>query len=361
MDPAWQAIPFIGLSATPWTRGLGKYYQELIVAATTAELIEKGFLSPFRVFAPSHPDLSEVRTVAGDYHEGDLGEVMGEQTLVADVVETWLRQGEGRSTLCFAVDRAHAKLLQAKFEAAGVPTGYIDAYTDRDERNAVLSKFREGFIRVICNVGCLTTGIDEDVRCIVLARPTKSEMLFVQIIGRGLRTADGKEDCLILDHSDTTLRLGFVTDIHHDKLDEGKTKPKQDMSDKVRLPKECPNCAYLKPPRVAVCPSCGHKSEVKSDIEFQDGELVELDPNKKQKAGHDDKQLWYSMLLGIQHERGYSPKWAVAQYKQKFGVWPRGLAEIPTEPSPQVRSYVQSRMIAWAKSKRRAEGSHAAQ
>ena len=59
------------------------------------------------------------------------------------------------------------------------------------------------------------------MRCIILARPTKSEMLFVQMIGRGLRTADGKADCLILDHSDNHLRLGFVTDIHHDKLDDG--------------------------------------------------------------------------------------------------------------------------------------------
>ena len=71
---------------------------------------------------------------------------------------------------------------------------------------------------------CLTTGVDWDVRCIILARPTKSEMLYVQIVGRGLRTADGKADCLILDHSDTTLRLGFVTDIHHERLDPGTRK-----------------------------------------------------------------------------------------------------------------------------------------
>ena len=77
-DPAWQSRPFIGLSATPWTRGLGQYFDDLIIAATTQDLISEGYLSPFRVFAPSHPDLTGVRTVAGDYHEGDLSGVMND-------------------------------------------------------------------------------------------------------------------------------------------------------------------------------------------------------------------------------------------------------------------------------------------
>ena len=118
-DPLWQDRPFIGLSATPWTRGLGKYFDDLIIAATTQDLISEGYLSPFRVFAPSHPDLTDVRTVRGDYHKGDLSGVMSDAPLVADVVDTWRRRAENRSTFCFAVDRAHAKHLQAKFTEAG--------------------------------------------------------------------------------------------------------------------------------------------------------------------------------------------------------------------------------------------------
>lgn len=127
--PDWASVPFVGLSATPWTKGLGKFYDDLVQVTTTAELIEAGYLSPFRVYAPSHPDLSGVRTVAGDYHEGDLGEAMNQVALVADVVETWVKHGENRPTFAFAVDRAHAKHLQARFEAADVRCGYIDAYT----------------------------------------------------------------------------------------------------------------------------------------------------------------------------------------------------------------------------------------
>lgn len=84
----WQEVPFVGLSATPWTKGLGKHYDDLIQVTTTAELIEAGYLSPFRVYAPSHPDLAGVRTVAGDYHEGDLSKAMNKPELVADVVTT---------------------------------------------------------------------------------------------------------------------------------------------------------------------------------------------------------------------------------------------------------------------------------
>jgi DNA repair protein RadD len=222
----WKHVPVVGLSATPWTRGLGKHFSKLIIGATTRQLIEAGYLSPFRVFAPASPDLANVRIVAGDFRDDDLSSVMNKSALVADVVTTWIERGQDRPTLCFAVDRAHAKHLQQKFLEAGVTAEYIDAYTDAMERAAIAKRFHAGEVEVVCNVGCLTTGIDWDVRCIVLARPTKSEILFVQMIGRGLRVADGKDDCLILDHSDNTVRLGFVTDIHHDALDDGGPRQK---------------------------------------------------------------------------------------------------------------------------------------
>jgi DNA repair protein RadD len=355
MDPAWQNRPFIGLSATPWTRGLGRYFDDLIIAATTKDLITAGYLSPFRVFAPSHPDLTGVRTVAGDYHEGDLSGVMNDSTLVADVVDTWLGRAQNRSTFCFAVDRAHAKHLQQEFTTAGVSTGYIDAYTPSKEREDIRRKFQDGQIRVVCNVGCLTTGIDWDVRCIILARPTKSEMLFVQIIGRGLRPAEGKEDCLILDHSDTHLRLGFVTDIHHDILDDGRPRANS-KSDRIRLPKECPQCAFLKPPRMRECPACGFKAEAISDIEVADGELIEVIGRKKRgdEASKDEKAEFYAQLKGYAQTHGYASGWAAHKFREKFDLWPNGYKDVSAmEPRPKVLSWIKSRQIAWAKSKQR--------
>lgn len=349
----WQPVPFIGLSATPWTRGLGRYFDDLLIAATTADLIDQGYLSRFRVFAPSHPDLSGVRTVAGDYHEGDLSEAMDRPALTADVVETWRRLGEDRPTLVFAVDRAHARHLAAQFEEAGIGTAYIDAYTEMEEREAIRNRFHDGSVRVVVNVGCLTTGVDWDVRCIVLARPTKSEILFVQMIGRGLRTADGKDDCLILDHSDTHLRLGFVTDIHHDRLDDGKPKKSRTAEPKESLPKECSSCSFLKPAKTHKCPSCGFAPERQTEVECEDGELREM--RRPAKPTPDMKRAWYAQLLGYAEAKGKSEKWVLATYRAKFNEWPyRKDDVIPADPSPEVLGYIRHRNIAWAKSRQKA-------
>lgn len=357
-DPEWQEKPFIGLSATPWTKGLGKHFDDLIVASRTQELIDAGYLSPFRAFAPSHPDLTGVTTVAGDYHEGQLSSAMNKPKLVADVVSTWLAKGEDRPTLVFGVDRAHAKHLQERFLAAGVPTAYQDANTDAMERAEIRRAFHRGDVRVVCNVGTLTTGVDWDVRCIVLARPTKSEMLFVQIIGRGLRTAPGKQNCLILDHSDTTLNLGFVTDIHHDALDTGKPnktaagKPKE-----PKLPRECTECSFLKPAGVHKCPSCGHEPEHKESVDWQDGELEELGAGKKD-VPMAVKVRWSAELKAIGIERGYKPGWAARQYREKFGVWPAAFAaKVPPSPAhAEVRAWVTSRLIRYSLRKKAEQG-----
>lgn len=668
----WQKVPFIGLSATPWTKGLGKHYDDLIQVTTTAELIEAGYLSPFRVYAPSHPDLGGVRTVAGDYHEGDLSEAMNKPALVADVVTTWRQRGENRPTFVFAVDRAHAKRLQTEFEKAGINCGYIDAFTKPDEREAMFKRFSAGELRVIASVGCLTTGVDLDVRCIVLCRPTRSEMLYCQIIGRGLRTAanhpvygpkkdciargtlvltdrgevpienvtlvdrvwdgvsfvrhagavckgvqpvithdgitatpdhevmtdegwlslaeahrlglriartgmggrplrfvdrhqrqdrrlglgsagrgavrpvlanahgplsqsaeaawygsvpalqraaagngaavallqmpgaakslhqsggqilrairwawdrvsvrwaerggaldreelgyrrpvngdrshqqrwalragepamgspggeheqhvsldggsagsvhlvqrdaprsevrrrdvapahfvgaDGRanhrevespveqakgevwdvlnagplqrftangrlvHNCLILDHSDTTLRLGFVTDIHHDALDDGRERQKAEPRQKPEaLPKECSACNFLKPAKVPKCPACGFKPERQSEIQCEDGELVEMTPVRK-KAKADEKAFVFGQLRSYAKSRRLREGWAAHKFKEMFGVWPNAHRLAPdVEPTPEILGWIKSRQIAFAN--RRKEPTYAA-
>lgn len=352
---SWNAIPFIGLTATPWTKGLGKHFDDLIIAATTDDLIGRGFLSPFRVYAPSHPDLSGVRTIAGDYAEDDLAKVMDQIPLIADVVDTWKRLGQDRPTLCFAVNRAHAKHLQRRFEQSGIPAGYIDAYTNAQDREEVRKQFARGEIKVVCNVGCLTTGVDWDVRCIILARPTKSEILFTQIIGRGLRTAEGKDFCLILDHSDTHLRLGFVTDICHETLDDGKHKESTEKR-KELLPKECPECAYLKPPKVSTCPQCGFKPERQPGVHEADGELQELQQGTKTQqknnrtTSNEDKAAFYGGLLHYAQSKGYKQGWAANQYRENFGVWPNAYRHVqPCEPNESVKGWIRHQNIKWAK------------
>ncbi len=349
LDPAFSNVVFVGLSATPWSKGLGLVYQDLIISETTQGLIDKGYLSPFRVFAPAHPDLTGVPTEGEDYSEKQLSKVMQEGGLIAGIVTTWLEKGENRPTLCFAVDRAHAKKIQKQFQSAQVPCGYIDMDTLREEREEIRKQFESGLLNVVVNIATLTAGIDWDVRCIILARPTKSEKLYVQIVGRGLRTAKGKADLILLDHSDTTLRLGFVTTIHHEKLCDGKPKDKAERKKRDEpLPKECGKCHYLKPAKVHVCPECGFKPEKVSEIFETNDELVEA-KGKPEKYTMEQKQIWFSSLLHIEAARGYKRGWADRQFKERFKAWPNQLRKIPTEPLPEVQNYVKSRMIAFAK------------
>ena len=354
--PKWMARDpgktFIGLSATPWAKGMADHWQGLVSPVTMQGLIDEGYLSPFRVFAPSHPDLSGVGTMAGDYNTGQLADVMGESRLVADVVETWLKRADNRPTLVFAVDCAHAKKLQAEFAASGVNMGYCDAYVDRIERQFLFGQMARGQIAGIVNVGTLTTGVDADVRCIVLARPTKSEMLFVQMIGRGLRTAPGKAECMILDHADNHARLGFVTDIHHPVLLAGaEKKPVTRKEQGEPMPRECGSCGMLKAPKVRECPACGFTPTRQSEIEFEEGQLIEITKAKTEKHTMADKQAFWSMALWLDRDRNRGGKLAKGLYKGKYKVWPKGLENNPAAPSAEFMSYERSRRIAYAKSR----------
>lgn len=350
-------VPVIGLSATPWTKGLGKHFDELIIAGTIKDGITEGWLSKYRAFAPTIPDLGKVRTVRGDYHEGDLSDVMNVAPLTADIVDTWRLYGQGRPTFVFAVDRAHAKRLQGEFERAGIRTGYIDSFTPKDERDDIRRKFEDEEIEVVCNVGVLTTGIDWDVRCVVLARPTKSEMLYVQMIGRGLRTTpEGKEEkdyLLILDHTGTTLNLGLVDDIHHDRLNTGNKADPSTKDKPTPLPKACPKCKFMKPPKVHVCPACGFKPEKKSKTEPEPGTLIEVG----ERPTHDRafKQDWYSMLRYHAQVKGYQDGWIFHKYRAAFkeAPPPEFRRAEPKKPDEEILSWLLSQQIRYIKGKQR--------
>jgi superfamily II DNA or RNA helicase len=372
-DPAWAKIPFVGMSATPWTVGLGKHYDDLLIAARTRDLIAEGLLCPFRTFAPSHPDLAGIKTVAGDYHEGQLAERMNQNKLVGDVVGNWCAQADGRPTFVFAVDRAHARAIQAQFHEAGVRAAYMDAYTKEFDRAKIKAQFKHGEIQVVCNVGVLTIGVDwPNVSCICLVRPTKSEMLYVQMVGRGLRTCEGKQDLLILDHSDTTLRLGFVDEIHHDKLSDGKPNGKA-TEKQIRLPRECPQCHALRQAAVFECPHCGYRRELQvGEYVNTRGELVEVGAEYRARqavrnawmahsgtlvdrlrdAPSQVKQDWFGMLLHVARQRGYASGWVSHTYRDIFGVWPRNMDRIGArEPTVDVWKVVEAKKQAYKQSK----------
>ena len=359
---AWHDVPFIGLTATPYSKGLGKLFDDLIVAETTRGLIERGYLAPFKVFAPAHPDLTGVKMLAGDYQEKQLGEAMNKTHLVADVVMTWLEKGEKRPTICFGVTRAHAQNIKDSFLDAHVRAEYMDANTPLAERMAIRGRSKSGETEVVVNVGVMTLGVDWPwLSCLILARPTKSSILYSQIVGRVLRAFPGKEFTLILDHSDTTLNLGFVTDILPESLDDGKHQVAGDREErKPPLPKECPACSFLKPAGMRKCEACGFETKPQARVHTIDGELVELDVAKKPKPSGQkqfsmvEKMDFYAELMGVVQIKGYKSGWAANQYKNRFGVWPRGMEEVRAlPPSPHTLAWISKEQRKWRQQQRR--------
>ena len=342
-------VYFVGLSATPWAKGMGLIWEDLVIPVTIGQLIDQGYLSKFTVYAPDVPDLSGVKSMAGDYAEDALAEVMGDAKLVGNIVQTWLANGQNRPTLMFGVNRAHAKAVAEEFERAGVAAGYCDAMTDSVERKVLERRFRSGEVKVACSVRTLTTGVDWPVSCIIDAAPTRSEMLHVQKIGRGLRVNPGTEDLIILDHAGNSLRLGLVTDIHHSELDKTlkgekqKTKPQAE-----KLPKACANCGALH--TGLLCPYCGHERKPIAGVETAEGELIQIS-GKAAPPTKQMKQEWWSALKTIQKAKRRSDKWCSYTFRAKFGTYPRGLDDMPGTATPEVWNYVKSRDIAYAKRK----------
>jgi DNA repair protein RadD len=359
-------VPVVGLSATPWSKGLGKHYaelggplfEELITAITIPELIELGFLVDAEVYAPSEPDLSRVKVVAGDYNEAQLGEAVDKPELIGDIVTHWLKLANGMPTVCFATNIAHSKHIVSSFEAVGVKAAHIDCYTNDRERQDILAKVASGEVTIISNVGILTEGWDFPAcRVLILARPTKSMIRYIQMAGRVLRPHDGKEHALILDHSGSCKRLGFPTDHIESTLDDGKPKTSSARKEEAApLPKACPVCHFLKAPKVSKCPACGFKPDRQSEVEVAEGELTLMKKTKKSIAKnvaerYGDKQTVYSMLLYIARDRGYKDGWVANKYRNLFEVWPKGLNSASKIPTADFERWIKADFIRFAKAK----------
>lgn len=353
---SWNNLPIIGLSATPFAKGLGKrhdwgvMFEKLIVVATIRDLIEQGYLVDCEAYAPSEPDLTGVKITAGDYNEKQLGIAVDKPGLVGDIVKHWHKLAKGQQTICFATNIAHSKHICEQFKATGVSVDHVDSYMAEEERNLIIDRFRFGETTVLCNVGILTEGFDAPATgCMILARPTRSLSLYIQMAGRVLRPHHDKDMALILDHSGTLARLGFPTDDLPLELDDGKPK-KAEGSEKDDRPKEkvCSSCGYVDKKKRHKCPACGFAPEKKADVEVKEGELVKIKRRTTQ-----DKQEIYSALIGYAEKKNYAIGWAKHKYHAITQVWPRGLAQTAGPMRPDVFKHIVSSNIRFAKSQQK--------
>jgi len=313
----------LGLTATPCRadgKGLGEVFSELVPVVSFAELVTEGFLVAPRVFSTREPpDLSGVKTSHGDYASAQLGVAMNRPQLVGDIVDHWVRRAEGRTTVVFAASVEHSLAIVERFREAGIAAEHLDGKTVKDERTAILGRLASGATQVVANMGVLCEGWDlPRCKCVVLARPTKSLALALQMMGRGLRPWDDVS-ALLLDHAGAVVTHGFPQDEREWSLDGTTRRGGSRVS--VRT---CPSCFAALPGGTAVCSECGHvfEAEERGGPEQVPGELIEIAPRAK--VSMDERVAAYAAILSEGVARGRKVGWCRHRYQERFGIWPAG-------------------------------------
>jgi superfamily II DNA or RNA helicase len=376
----YQGAIVIGLSATPAGpdgKPMGEVYDELIVGWSTRKMMDEGYLVEARYVAPTEPDLRRVKLDAnGDYQAKALGSVMNKPKLIGDVVDNWFKHARDRRTVVFCVSRAHARNVCEKFVERGIAAEYVDGETPNEQRKEIFKRVESGKTQVLVNVFVASYGLDIPILdCVVIARPTKSLVLYLQMAGRGLRpvycpmmpldtaeqrlaaiAASVKKDLMVIDHGGVVMRLGFVDDFIPWTLEGDETiqDAKERVAGERKEPKEltCPACTAVFKGR-RFCPRCGFEMVPPGeDVPTHTAELVEIRPTDGKEANRktswEDKAIFYGEARAYAAAKGKQPGFAAHLYRDKFGVWPndeRVRNAPPRPPTALIKGFIQHRNI----------------
>jgi len=228
LDKLSPNIKAVGLTATPWNLEMQNVFNGIIYQKPILEMIKNKYLcEPKAIYVYSGTDLSNVKTIAGEFNQRQLEDAVNTDNRNEIIVEAYLKHASNRkSTIVFASGIAHARDICQTFNDNNVVCDYIDSTIEDSKREEIMDRFNSGKLPVIVNVGILTIGYDNSsVDALIFARPTKSKILYVQCLGRGLRTSEGKENCLVIDVVDIVRKhdLMTMTDIFGVELKDGET------------------------------------------------------------------------------------------------------------------------------------------
>lgn len=223
----------VGFTATPSRGdgvGLGSVWQKVSHVVGIREMIARGYLVPVTgQVVGTDLSLSKVRKRGGDYTDGDLGTELESSGAIPQIADAYLHYAADRKAVAYTPTVRTAQLLADELDSRGVKAGWVSGATPTEERRDVLHRLHTGEIQVLANCAVLTEGFDEpSVDCVLVARPTKSQTLYIQMVGRGTRLYPGKRDLLVLDITETTNEhdLCTVTDLGISQTGK-KRKPKK--------------------------------------------------------------------------------------------------------------------------------------
>jgi len=248
----------IGLSATPYDeKGVALQGFDMHIDRYNLRfMLENGYLLPPKCYAPLKVDLSAVGTVGGDYNQSDLDREFNNLESIGQIVESTKETIEKRkASLIFCINIAHSEAVAKAFSDAGIPTKAIHSKLGKEEQKAIMDAYKNGEIKMLANPMMLTTGFDHPATdTVILARATKSQNLYRQMVGRALRLSEGKEDAVVLDCSGVIGKLGLPT--------EDIKRRENTSSRAIRICAECKSEKLYKKIKDSkaylCCANCGH-------------------------------------------------------------------------------------------------------
>ena len=357
-------IKVVGLSASPFTKGLGNIYENVVSRSTTKDLVEMGSLAPLRVFIAKEIDMTGVKKVGGEWSAAEAGE-RGIQ-ITGDIVSEWAKKtfeifGGPRKTIVFCAGVAHGRDLSSNFKEAGYNFVSVSYKDDENTKQEILKEFAkpDSSIDGLIATDILTKGFDQaDVMIGVSARPfTKSFSSHVQQLGRIMRPSPNKESGIWLDHSGNFLRFQDQWDDLYNNgvntLDDGAEKAKKEPTKEEKEAAKCPVCGELWGPDGDVCQHCGHKRPRRNQVVTVPGELMEIKIGKKDYKGN-DIDLWNELCTLIKSKKN-KPGRAYYLFKELTKREPpKRFEDAEVVPvSVDVAKMVKSKDIRYAKSAKR--------
>lgn len=311
----------LGVTATPARadgRGLDGVFQRLVLGPSIAELTEEGHLVPALVYAPARRvDLSKVHTRAGDFDRGELHAAMDTPSITGDAVEHYTRLCPGAPAVAFCVSVQHSEDVAASFSSAGYRAKAIHGRLPLPEIRAAIAGLADGSVQVLTSCDLVSEGFDcPVVAAAILLRPTHSEGLYIQQVGRALRPAPGKDEALILDHAGNCFRHGMPDDERQWTL-KGRTRKR--VGEAAVAVRQCPKCYACHRP-AAVCPQCGHAYPVITELpETRAGVLESVNAEKVARARMLKERVRKARTIddfhAIAKDMGYRPAWASIRYQ----------------------------------------------
>jgi superfamily II DNA or RNA helicase len=314
---AWPNAMVIGATATPVGKHFYKYYSSIVQNIDIPELIEQGFLMPCKPYQ-MQDDLSDLKTVAGEYTDDSLYNHFNSQRLFDGVISEWQKLAKGKKTLVFNVNIQHANNMTKAFNDAGIFSECVTSETSKEDRARILRAFSMGLIPVLNNCGILTTGYDEpSIECIIMNRATKSLPLWLQCCGRGSRLCDeiGKEQFIVLDFGLNHNEHGMWSEARKWQIAPPKKKKKMDAAPV----KECPKCNALVFASARTCRYCEHVFPFEAK-ELSQGSMVEIGAHVPvQLEGRRISSLDVDELIILEHSKAYKASfiWRVIRSKGK--------------------------------------------